>query len=214
MGLLRKLYKTFIRRGSGAKRYDQLYEAIDQCHPRHIVEVGTWNGNRGVRMIEQAAKYRPVSEIHYYGFDLFEQMTEEKYKEEISKRPPPQQEVENKLKATGAHIHLYVGDTMKTMADWVKESPDADFVYIDGGHALETVRSDWEFTAKRMHDRTMVIFDDYWPHRAEHGGSKLIVDALDPKKYDVKILPVTDKFNNPDFGELVIQYAQVMKKRS
>jgi hypothetical protein len=62
-----------------------------------------------------------------------------------------------------------------------------------------------------MHDKTIVIFDDYWTNRKD-GGAKPIVDAIDPSLYDVKILPVFDAFINPTYGRLVIKFAGVRKR--
>lgn len=196
-------------------RYQQLYDTIDQVKPRVILEVGTWAGGRAVRMLAEAAKHRPVEEIHYIGFDLFESLTGDQYKEEISKQPPTQAEVEALLKKTGASYELVVGNTLETMPRFVEALPKdkwPEFVYIDGGHHVETVRSDWENTTAILPPGGVVIFDDYWPERGEEGGCKLIVDDIDRNLYEVEIMPVVDTFENPDFGRVVVQYAKVTKK--
>jgi hypothetical protein len=176
------------------------------------MEVGTWNGHRAVQMIRAAADYHKPSEIHYYGFDLFEGMSPDLYDKELSKWPPSEDEVQKKLEATGAHIHLYKGDTNKTMPDFAKEVSDIEFVFIDGGHAIETVENDWRWTKEVIAPNAIVIFDDYWPKRGKDGGSKLIVDAIDREKFAVDVLPTVDSFSDTDFGPLDIQFAQVSPK--
>jgi len=115
------------------------------------------------------------------------------------------------LKTTGANIHLYRGNTLQTMPATIPNLGKMDFVYIDGGHSVDTIRSDWQNTEKVMDENTVVIFDDYWVNR-EDGGCKPIVDAIDRNKYEVELMPIIDKFDNPDFGKLVIRFAKVKLK--
>lgn len=186
-------------------RYKNLYSTIKKIKPKSIVEVGTWNGKRAVKMIECAQKYNDVT---YYGFDLFEDLTQDKYIEELSKKPPTMDEVLELLNATGAVIKLYKGDTIETLKTASDQLINVDFVYIDGGHSVETIQNDWNSVEKLMHNETMVIFDDYWRNRTD-GGCKTVVDAIDKKKYKVEILPEINVFDNKDFGRLDISYARV-----
>jgi hypothetical protein len=138
-------------------------------------------------------------------------MTEEIFKSEISKRPPTESEMKQKLGTTGANIYLYKGNTLETLPKATSEISPVDFVWIDGGHSRETVASDWNAVARLMHEKTVVIFDDYWVNRADQG-AKPIVDSIDIEKYNVEILPIEDRFDNTDFGELVIRLAKVTKR--
>ena len=192
------------------KRYEHLYRTIRAEQPRAIMEIGTWNGERAVRMLNLAGKFHGPGEIHYYGFDLFEEMTPEKFEEEISKFPPIRQEVQEKLGGTGAHIHLYQGDTTITMPPLVGNLPKMDFVFLDGGHSIKTITNDWACVQQVMHEGTVVIFDDYWEGR-EDEGAKAIVDQIDRNRYDVQILDPQDCFKR-EWGTLKINLVRVTRK--
>ena len=208
---LRPLYvpmaNWYHKRFKGPRRYRYLFETIREVHPKSILEVGTWNGNRSLQMIKLAQTMSPGGKIVYYGFDLFEEMTDALFAHELSKRPPAEADVCEKLTASGAEIRLYKGDSKIVLPKAILEIGKVDFVFIDGGHHVETIQSDWENVAKLMHERTVVIFDDYWRNRTD-AGCKAVVDAIDQDKYMVEVLPVVDSFNN-EFGRLNISFARV-----
>ena len=195
----------------GPKRYKYLYRTIREVKAKNIMEVGTFHGSRAKSMIETAKLYSDPKTVAYYGFDLFEEMTNELYFDELSKRSKTRQEIESMLAETGVDIHLFKGNTMQSLPENVSKLPNMDFIYIDGGHSLETVENDWKYSEMLMHDRTVVIFDDYWPNRPQDGGSKQLIDALDRSKYSVEVLPILDSFDNPDLGKLDIQFAKVTR---
>jgi len=175
------------------------------------MEIGTWTGDRALTMIKLAKRYHSAGEIDYYGFDLFGQMTTEKFTEEKSKWPPTQREAEEKLRTTGAGIHLFQGDTMQVLPDLAGKLPKMDFIFIDGGHSLETVANDWYWASQLMHDKTVVVFDDYWASRTD-AGCKMTVDGIDRRAYRVTIWPWVDSFKKIAFGPLKIKLAKVQKR--
>lgn len=175
------------------------------------MEIGTWTGDRALTMIKLAKRYRSAKEIDYYGFDLFGQMTIERFDEEKSKWPPTQQEACEKLSATGANIHLFQGDTMKVLPEMAGKLPKMDLIFIDGGHSLETIANDWYWASQLMHDQTVVVFDDYWSGRTD-AGCKVTVDGINRSVYYVDLLPIVDKFKKTDFGPLKIKLAKVKKR--
>ncbi len=175
------------------------------------MEIGTWEGTRALKMIQLAQKYHHKDKIEYYGFDLFESLTQDKFREEISKWPPSLSEAKQKLEKTGASIHLFKGDTMQTLPNIIPSLPNMDFIFIDGGHSLKTIANDWEHTNKLMDKKTILIFDDYWLNR-DDAGAKVTVDGISRKLYKVKILPITDYFKKTNFGPLKIKLARVEKR--
>ena len=197
---------------AGPQRYKNLFATIKTTKAKRIMEIGTWNGIRAEKMIAVAAKYNLAAEIEYYGFDLFEEMNDQLFNEELSKRPPAESVVADRLKATGVEIHLFKGNTLETLPEVVNNLPKMDFIYIDGGHSYETIANDWKYSEQLMHDDTVVIFDDYWLNR-EDGGCKLIIDALDRNVYNVWLSKELDVFDNKDFGTLEIRYAFVQKRK-
>lgn len=210
--LFRPLYvpiaKWYYKNYSGPQRYKNLFRTIRALKAKKIMEVGTWTGSRATQMIKVAAEAFPITEISYYGFDLFEEMDDDKYVKEISKRPPTFAVVKEVLNKTGAQIVLFKGDTLTTMPEVVTSLPKMDFIYIDGGHNYETIANDWQCSEMLMHSKTVVIFDDYWLNR-EDGGCKKIIDSLDKQKYHVELSKELDVFDNKDFGRLEIRYAIV-----
>ena len=172
----------------GMSRYSQLLGLIEQIHPKTICEIGTWNGNNALRMLQAAAKFHPMERLSYLGFDLFEQASGEQVFREHSKIPVQEALVEMRLRATGAGVILIVGDTRDTLA---LRHPEADFYFIDGGHSYETVQSDWENIQLRMPQSAVTVFDDYYTAGGKPGiGCNRVVDNLPSEQWSVEHLPV------------------------
>jgi len=60
-----------------------------------------------------------------------------------------------------------------------------------------------------MGTQTVVIFDDYW--NREDAGCKRVIEDIDKTKFEVKILPIQDKFKE-EWGTLKINFVQVKSK--
>lgn len=209
--VIKKLYyKMFAKE---PRRYKYLFETIRKNKCRKIMEIGTWNGEHALRMIEEAKKNFPPGEIQYYGFDLFELLDDKMASKEFStsKIPPSLEIVREKLAKTNAEIHLYKGDTRNTLPKVVNELPKVDFVFIDGGHSIEAIQNDWKYVQKFMDEKTIVIFDDYW--NRDDAGCKKVVEGIDKTKFEVRILPIQDKFKK-EWGILKINFVQVKKRIS
>src|SRR5690606_5655890 len=137
-----------------ARRYQLIVEEIEKRAPVTIMEIGTWNGLRGTEMIHAAQRVRSDTSIVYFGFDLFEDLTPAEIARdsvrEHSKLPPAMETVRSSLEKTGATIHLTKGNTIEVLPPLAESLPVMDFVYIDGGHSLATIASDWNCVLKRM----------------------------------------------------------------
>ena len=179
----------------GMSRYNQLLDIIDEIKPRDICEIGTWNGNNAIRMIQQASKYRNVKDIWYQGFDLFETQTPEQFVRELSKHGHSEKIVRKRLEATGADIELVKGDTCKTL-DGVITAPDLCFV--DGGHSEETIQNDGIWSLAILEDNNVVVvFDDYYHEGKPEGmGCNKFIDNLDKSRFEITHLPVRTKTND------------------
>lgn len=204
------LRKVLRRYGGYPRRYDQIFDYVEKLHAKNIMEIGTYQGARGIAMIERAKKFSGPNGIHYYGFDLFETMESKQFSHEISKQPITIEKTKERIEKTGAHAHLYKGDTLVTLPKEVPSLPKMDLIFIDGGHSFETISNDWKYSSQLMNEKTVIIFDDYWLNRED--GAKPIVETIDRAKFNVEILPVVDVFFNPNFGRLVIQLAKVTKR--
>ncbi len=198
-------------------RYKHLFAEIDKAKPRKIMEVGTWDGEHSRQMIEQAKIHS--SDVEYYGFDLFEASPILEKESQGAKgsskavgRRPGIEEVQEKLNATGAKITLVKGDTNVTLQE--TSLPVMDFVFIDGGHSLQTIQNDWDNVQKVMGLHTVVIFDDYYQNDkkgySDENGCKTLIHSLDTDKFSIEIMSNTDTFKKP-WGIVSISLVRVTR---
>lgn len=159
-------------------RYNQLLPIIEHVKPKVIVEVGTWNGLRAIQMATAALQFGPVE---YYGFDLFEDATDETDERELNvKAHYSAYDVGTKLSQFSEQnpdfkFLLIKGDTRETLEKAPKE---IDLAFIDGGHSLETIRNDYE----ALKHAKVIVFDDYYvdgPDIEKFGCNKLVKDLPD-----------------------------------
>jgi predicted O-methyltransferase YrrM len=193
-------------------RYPNLFRLIRENKAKRIMEIGTWNGEHALQMIATAQKHHPKSKVEYYGFDLFESMTSDKFDEEYAKMPPAMKEVENKLQKSGASVKLFMGDTNVTLKKNLKSLPRMDFIFIDGGHSIKTIENDWRYSSRLMHKSTTVVLDDYFRNtepEVRGVGCQSLIDGLDRKKYHVEILEPECHFKK-DWGTLNIRMVKVI----
>ncbi len=216
MKLKRMLEYRRLLRTTQPRRYVNLFRTIYQRRCRRIIEIGTWNAVHAEQMILTAGARHPIESVVYCGFDLFEELTDEQFKLEFSKRPPNYQEVLHRLQRTGADIRLVRGNTRETLPRSGELLRGADFVFIDGGHSIETIVGDWSAVRQAMRPQTTVIFDDYYPGAGPELaglGCQHLIDGLDRSEYSVELLEPTDAFEQP-WGVLRVQMARVMLSRS
>ena len=150
-------------------RYDRLLEAVRALQPRAILEVGTWNGHRAVQMLSLSPG------ATYYGFDLFEDGDEKTDEEEKNVKPHHALSVVQK-RLEGFKAHLYKGNTRETLKAF---NEPIDFAWIDGGHSVETIRSDWENVRRVLQPGAAVFFDDYYTGGIDtelYGCNKVVED--------------------------------------
>ena len=183
-------------------RYRNVLRLVYEGRCRHIVEVGTHAGARARQMIETAAIFSPLESIRYDGFDLFEHLTPAQLQSEFSRQPPSEGEVRDLLAATGADIHLHVGNTGETLPAFLEqaraENLSPDFIFIDGGHNVDTIASDWKALEPLVLAGSTCLFDDYyedWPDKTV--GCQSLVHGLDPASWEVKLLNPVDRFEKP-----------------
>ena len=152
----------------GPKRYSKLAELIrhysEGLTTYSVVEIGTWNGGRAIEMALSA--FKNVDAVHYRGFDLFEQATDETDREELNVKQHNALEAVNKRLEEFASkmaengkkftFKLVAGNTRDTLKG--QRFDDVDLAYIDGGHSYETVKSDYEYLSAVP----IIVFDDYY----------------------------------------------------
>lgn len=195
-------------------RYRQLFRAVYETRARRLLEIGTWNGVHARQMIQTAAVHRPPSRVTYFGFDLFEELTDDVLAREFSKKPPARAAVEAMLAKTGASLVLFAGDTRRTLAEALPHLTDIDVAFIDGGHAKDTIAGDWSIVERVMAPTTVVLFDDYYVDPApqlDGLGCQTLIDGLDRARYDVRLAGPVDAFPQP-WGTLRIRIAEVRRR--
>jgi predicted O-methyltransferase YrrM len=171
-------------------RYVQLIEALKVAKPKSILEVGTWNGGRALEMLSVCP------DATYYGFDLFEQATPETDAEEKNVKAHHHYEMV-RARLAGFDAHLYRGNTRETLA---KFSQPVDFVWLDGGHSIETIRSDWENVKRCLVPDAWVFFDDYYSggiDTSQFGCNEIVKDLPH------KVLPKADGVSGGGFVQMV-----------
>ncbi len=135
-----------------AERYAQLLQAVRTKQPKAILEIGVFDGKRALQMLSLC------STAKYYGFDLFEDATEETDRiEKNVKKHYFLSDIAEKL--TGYDAYLFKGNSRETLKNF---NEPVDFVWIDGGHSVETIRSDWENVKRVITPDAWVFFDDYY----------------------------------------------------
>lgn len=170
------------------------------------MEIGTWNGNHAEQMIRCALKYNKP--IEYYGFDLFEKITDSEIEIEKSKSIKSSfKEVNSKLsKLNNTIINLCVGYTKDTIPS-LKTKP-FDFIFVDGGHSLPTIQTDWNNLQRFIvPNKTLTILDDYWIDDYTAGCAKLVSFLSLSSQWDIALLDPIDSFPGKN-----IRMVRIIKK--
>ena len=215
IGRVLRTLKLMPRRDPEPLRYDALVRIIRENGGKRIMEIGTRNGERAIRMIHEAQRHHGKDNVEYYGFDLWEELDDETHEKEFSKFAQPRSQVYETLRSTGASVRLFQGFSRDTLPDALPVLPKMDVVFIDGGHSIETIENDWQYSELLMDDSTVVVFDDYYSgdsgKREDIGCRALIDEGIDRSKFAVQVLPTTDTFKH-DCGELRINLVKVRRR--
>jgi predicted O-methyltransferase YrrM len=115
--------------------------------------------------------------------------------EELSKIPLSEKQIKIFLSKIG-NIQLFKGYSQTTLKSFNEK---VDFVFIDGGHKIETIENDWRNCQKLLKKNSVVIFDDYFfnnKNLVKEFGCNKVVKQISNKKYNTKNLFFIDKFLN------------------
>lgn len=184
--------------GVRCMRYSQLEDLIHEHKPRSIIEIGTHHGNRAWNMCMAALEHN--DKVYYIGFDLFSDATPETDAREMNgKGAGSASKAMEAMKLInvshpGFTFELHKGDTRKTLHG---QALVADFVFLDGGHSVETIRGDYE----AVKGSKVVVFDDFYLGGADttkYGCNEVV------RHIPHELLPKVDTF-----GELRVQMAVI-----
>jgi len=179
-------------------RYKQLADLVRCYKPKTILETGTWNGGRAIEMA--LAAFQKTDEVHYIGYDLFEDATTETDHEEFNVKPHNTLEaVHKRLIEFSEHVkekenkeftfQLTKGNVRETLLK--KDIKDVDFALIGSGNSIETVKTEYEI----LKDVPVVVGDHYFTKESEedesmppekYHGVKHVFDSVKTKKVDQK----------------------------
>ena len=88
---------------------------------------------------------------------------------------------------------LVAGPTEKTLQEFVENNTRKfEFIYIDGGHSLETIDSDWRYCEKILSDKGVIVFDDYYLNDVTRGARPLVDSLLSNPAYRVRFFPMIE----------------------
>lgn len=172
-------------------RYSNLLLKMDELIKRSYtlvyLEVGTFNGVRAINLLDYFLSTDANRQARYIGFDLFEDMTVEMSKAEFSKSTLPlsttaiQKQFDDTLKKKYgerfAGARLFKGNTKQTIAQWKKDAArlvEPNFIFIDGGHSLETIESDFRNLQEYATGTNMFLMDDYYSNRTDVGCKPMV----------------------------------------
>lgn len=193
-----KLSETETTQDILPSRYKQLADLVRYYKPKTILETGTWNGGRAIEMA--LAAFQKTDEVHYIGYDLFEDATTETDHEEFNVKPHNTLEaVHKRLTEFSEHVkekenkeftfQLTKGNVRETLLK--KDIKDVDFALIGSGNSIETVQTEYEI----LKDVPVVIGDHYFTKESEedesmppekYHGVKHVFDSVKTKKVDQK----------------------------
>ena len=210
------LFIKYNFKKNGKKRYFDLYKNILKNKPINICEIGIYTGERSEEMIK-LSYLRSKQKINFVGFDLFEKINQKKIQEEFSKQPLNKSIIEKKLNKLSflESIQLIKGDTKKTIPKTLEKYKDYfDFIFIDGGHSIETINSDFKNCIKLIKNNGTIILDDFYhnnPELSKIAGCNNLLNIIDKKKYNIKVLSKKDTHDSK-YGLFSISLVTVNKR--
>ena len=208
----RKITGTLPPDVAGPRRNAMIPEIVANYKFDNILEIGTWSGARAIK-IASALFEAGLKKVHYTGFDLFEEATKEDDEAEKNvKKHYSEAEVKGyftdfaqtaKKNGKTFTFCLIKGNTRETLKllknkDYCNtHNIKPQFAYIDGGHSVETVRSDYAL----LKHLPVILFDDFYtpdgngdvgPDTTKFGCNEVFDKDVD-KDYQKAILATGDQ---------------------
>lgn len=208
--LILTIYRIIKYLLSNTKRYSNILFFVLLHKPKTILEIGVYTGRRAQEMIDAAKVFN--KKIEYYGFDLFEMMNNKILKKEMSKIPNSKKKILQKLSKI-ANVKLFKGYTNKTLPKL--KNTKVDFIFIDGGHAVNTIHSDWIKCKNFIKKNTVIVFDDYYVNDKKiikKFGCNKVVDSISEKNFEKKLCKLTDSFTN-SYSDKKLKYKMFYVKK-
>ena len=204
---------NFYRKGK--KRYFEIYKNIYKFNPINICEIGIYTGERSHEIIKLSSMSNN-KKINFIGFDMFEDISDKKIEEDFSKKPLNMNSIENNLNKLPylKSLKLVKGNTNKILPDYYKNLQNHfDFIFIDGGHSIETINNDFKYSLKMIKNNGFIILDDYYHSNkklTKYAGCNNLIDNLD-NNFKIEISDNKDTHISPIYGRFEISVVCVQK---
>ncbi|MEI6609788.1 MAG: class I SAM-dependent methyltransferase, partial [Deltaproteobacteria bacterium] len=202
--IYRHIYKLKEQQVPNAIRYHHLLEYLNQNHCNRILEIGVFRGETAKLML-QCSKNR---NIEYHGIDLFEDGNSELAEKEMSLVADPMDVVLKKLKKHSEFVFLYKGYSTDVFLRIRDTDLRFDFIFIDGGHSYNTIRSDFENYSQLLSPDGIIFIDDYTKESLLPDVKKFIDDELlSNRQWDVNILDKwTDSYRGYNYKMVAVKF--------
>ena len=196
-------YKKYWRKTSLKQKNigDFFLKEISLSKPNNFLEIGIFQGVTARNICELLYKIHK-DDFKYIGVDIFE-FDETKKNETIPninfknslkqfyyryikrEKPYSLESVQNLLKKFKKNIEIFKGDSKSILPKI--ELTEVDYVFIDGGHSYETVKSDLNNCKIVIENKGIVLCDDYDLSYAP-GVKEAIDEFVSKEQYNIKIL--------------------------
>ena len=170
-------YKKYFRKTSlkQGKIGQQFLSEIALKKPKNFLEIGVFHGVTARNVCELLYSFHK-EDFNYIGLDLFGESIENtgeiipstKFKNPLKKiyfeyilRKDPYtiEAVLNLLKKFKKNVHLIKGNSNQLLKKI--DMSKIDYVFLDGGHAYETVKSDLYYSKVVLDNNGTILCDDY-----------------------------------------------------
>ncbi len=170
-------YKKYFRKTSLKQKGvgEFFLEEVKKKSPKTFLEVGVFHGVTARNICELLYQIHK-DDFKYIGLDLFEENDENKsevipntifsnpfkrlFFKYIKKQNPYSKEaVEDLLKKFKNNVSLIKGNSNLVLKEI--DMSKIDYVFLDGGHAYETVKNDLECCLEVINSNGIVMCDDY-----------------------------------------------------
>ena len=170
-------YKKYFRKTSLKQKGvgDFFLEEVKKKSPKTFLEVGVFHGVTARNICELLFQIHK-DDFKYIGLDLFEESDENKsevipntsfsnpfkslfFKYVKKQNPYSKEAVEDLLKKFKNNVSLIKGNSNLILRKI--DMSKIDYVFLDGGHAYETVKNDLECCLDVINSNGIVMCDDY-----------------------------------------------------
>jgi hypothetical protein len=196
-------YKKYWRKTSLKQKNigDLFLKEILNSKPKNFLEIGIFQGVTARNVCELLYKTHNNS-FKYIGIDKFDLDKKENnefipsvhfknplkqfyYRYIVKENPYSLKSVKNLLKKFDKNVFIFKGDSKIVLPKI--DLNEIDYVFLDGGHSYDTVKSDLNNCKVVVENNGIVLCDDYDLSYAP-GVKKAIDEFVIKEQYDIKIL--------------------------